>query len=146
MKHEMTAREFAIQFNRMCNAEKDCTRCPLGKAKGWRLCRDYQITHPEETVSAVEKWAAKHPEETLEQVGDGIYLDPKHRIVADEVTRVYTLELTQVGVSERETGDLMALGQDIANEFAAKAYPYNVDDVRCIRAQQFITKSHEEEV
>ena len=143
MKHEMTAREFAIQFNRMCNAEADCGECPLGKAKDYTLCRDYQITHPIETVSIVEKWAAEHPEETLEQVADGIYYDPKHRIVADATTVVLDIQVTITGRKEYNSDELEIIGEGVAKDISNMQIVQNAQHVG---TQQFITKSHEEEL
>lgn len=143
-KHEMTAREFVKEEMRMCRTyfENGCYGCPLLDNQGtW--CR---AGLNERIVAIVEKWAAEHPEETFEQVGDNIYFDLKHRIVADEVTRVFTVEITQIGATEHNEEYLKSIGQAIAEEFAAKAYPFNIDNVRCIRAQQFITKCHEEEI
>ena len=148
MKHEMTAREYAYQRARVCKMAHGCVRCPLGVAalRENKICAEFQRDYPEEAVRLIEEWAAEHPEETLEPLGDNIYFDPKHRIVADEVVRVFTVEITQVGETEYTEEYLKCLGQAIADEFAAKAYPYNIDDVKCVRAQQFITKCHEEEV
>lgn len=97
-------------------------------------------------VSKVNGAEIAHPEETLEPLGNNIYFDPKHRIVPEEIVRVFTVEITQIGATEHTEEYLKSIGQAIADEFAAKAYPFNIDNVRCIRAQQFITKCHEEEV
>lgn len=128
---------------RMCNSTGGCQNCPLHFATcRFDYCDDFDDV--DRLIRTVKEWDAAHP--ALEEVGKGIYYDPKHKIVADEVIRVYTIELTQIGELEREQGHLMALGKDIANEFAAKAYPYNVDDVKCVKVQQFITKCHEEDI
>lgn len=120
-----------------------CDDCPLHDVVcNLNACDDIEDLN--RLISKVKEWDAAHP--ALEPLGDNIYFDSKHKIVADEVMRVYTIELTQIGECERERGHLMTIGKDIANEFAAKAYPYNVDDVKCVRAQQFITKCHEEGV
>ena len=145
----MNAIEFLKAQVRFCDSYRECDKCPLrdlADAHDLGSCHGLDARYPEELVAIVEKWAAEHPEETLEQVGDGIYFDPMHRIVADEVVRVFTLEVTTVGEKEYNDKMLMECGRNIADEFAESAYPYRVDEARCIRAQQFITKSHEEEV
>ena len=135
----MEARTFMELYSRICLKASGCDGCPIHDA-----CmnnRPYMDTKMV-LVEAVEKWAEEHPDALFEQVGDGIYLDPYHRIIADEAVRVYTLEFTVIddGGEARDmkgAGDLLA--RNVKNVFGA-------DDVRCIRAQQLITKCHEEEV
>lgn len=59
---EMTAREYAAHFNRMCLLSNNCAECPLGNAKGDYFCREYQINKPDIAVKTVEQWATEHPE------------------------------------------------------------------------------------
>lgn len=68
--HEMTAREFLKEFERMCKVNggstifKCSTECPIfDKVKGYLLkCEPWVKHHPEEAVAIVEKWAREHPE------------------------------------------------------------------------------------
>ena len=131
-KREMTAREYVRAQKRMCKSFPHCggeKRCPFFDECGSKLT--------ERGIEIVEKWAAEHPEETLVPLGKNIYFDPKHRIVADEITEVYTFEITYID----ENGGL----RGITSENVMKNR-LNADDVKLVRAQQFITKSHEEEM
>lgn len=43
-----------------------CTNCPLSEknnGKG-RLCVDYEMHHPEEAISIVQRWSDEHPQRT----------------------------------------------------------------------------------
>ena len=114
-------------------------------------CADCEIEPPcaipdRRTVPIVEKWAAEHPEETLEQVGDGIYIDPKHRIVADEMTDVITVQLTSINSNnptELSDGQIKIAMRRLEERLKEGLTD---GDVRVTLWQQFITKSHEEEV
>lgn len=83
--------------------------------------------------------------------------EPKHktRLIADEIVRVYTVEITYI-----ERGDpAMRIPANELNEQQKRRY-MNIaeasletmlrengsepDDVRCVRFQQFVTKAHEE--
>jgi hypothetical protein len=46
--------------------EIKCTNCPLNEknnGKG-RLCVDYEMHHPEEAISIVQRWSNAHPRKT----------------------------------------------------------------------------------
>lgn len=46
--------------------EIECTNCPLSEknnGKG-RLCADYEMHHPEEAISIVQRWSNAHPRKT----------------------------------------------------------------------------------
>lgn len=46
--------------------EIKCTNCPLSEknnGKG-RLCVDYEMHHPEEAISIVQRWSNEHPQRT----------------------------------------------------------------------------------
>lgn len=46
--------------------EIKCANCPLSKknnGKG-RLCVDYEMHHPEEAISIVQRWSDEHPQKT----------------------------------------------------------------------------------
>lgn len=137
MKKELTIREWLKARDRMCNDQERCHDCPASY-----YCKGYKDI-PEEVIDIVEQWATEHPEETLEQIGDGIFFDPKHRLVPDEVVQVFTFEATKI--SPKEDGPEW---MDYAKEYYADVIRDRLgfDDVRCIRVQQFITKAHEEEL
>lgn len=139
MKNEMNIREWLKARDRMCNDQERCHDCPASY-----YCKGYKDI-PEEVIDIVEQWAAEHPEETLKPVGSGIYFDPKHRIVGDEYTDVYTVQITYCGAHKHERNEdgMRKAGENIIN--IIRPLLANADDVRCVRAQQFITKSHEVE-
>lgn len=60
----MTALEFIKQKTRMCNTYNGfCSDdCPLRIFD--KRCGDFVEEHPEEAISIVEQWAAKHPPKT----------------------------------------------------------------------------------
>lgn len=64
-KREMTAREFANEFRRMCDAYLNCMEdgddCPLFTAN---ICSLDELVN---IVPVVEKWAREHPEERSEE-------------------------------------------------------------------------------
>lgn len=132
---------------RMCESQPTCLRCPL-RFTVCRLDSDLEdIDDLERMIRTVKEWDAAHP--ALEEVGKGIYYDPKHRIVPDEITRVYTIELTVVSANypvELTADDLKEFGNDAATAILRDEYFDYVVDARCIRTQQFVTKCHEEEV
>lgn len=57
-------KEFAKQFNRMCDAMPDCDKCPVSRIRGiltcWRAC----FEEPEKMEQVVMDWAEKHPVKT----------------------------------------------------------------------------------
>ena len=135
-KHEMTAREFIKERRRLCNAS-DCDRsCPI-----FQECGNYDIT--ERCVDIVEKWAERHPETLLVPVGDGIYFDPKHRIVPDEMTRAMTVVFTFNNYEEElSPEELKEYGARFERELK---WHMSADDIHVIDVKQFVTKCHEEE-
>lgn len=131
-KHEMTAREFAKAQKRMCNyVRAACGVCPF--------CSECGNDLSERGIEIVEQWLAAHPE-------------PKPTIfVPDEIVRVTTIEMTQVvpkwfieSLGNRElTKDETEKYKDGLRELFM--LHFDPDDLH-IKVQQFITKSHEEEV
>ena len=132
MKHEMTAREFLKAKDRMCNYVRGaCGLCPFYSECGSDLS--------EYGIAIVEKWAAKHPE-------------PKPTMfVPDEITRVTTIEMTQIvpdhfldaiGHRELTEDEIEKLEDGIRELFKLN---YSPDDLH-IKVQQFVTKCHEEEI
>ena len=155
MKYEMTAREYAKQRARLCKDRKYCSGCPLFKAAQENNlengCAGLQLEYPDEAVRLVAEWAAAHPEETLEPLGDNIYFDPKHRIVPEEIVQVFTVEITSIlrRGTDFTKAELVERARNVENaisDIAVHAGYLRPDDVKCIRAQQFITKCHEEEI
>lgn len=80
----------------------------------------------------------------------------KTRLVADEIVRVYTVEITYVDkgdaqyrIPARELNEQQKRrNMNIAEASFGKMLWENgsePDDVRCVRLQQFITKAHEEQ-
>ena len=143
-KHEMTAREFLMAF--ISEARHNKTRQvviidsnSIGEGKEHE-CID-------RTISIAANYAAKYPNDaTHEPLDKNIYYDPKHRIVADEMTRVFTFEVSISDTASEVTNEeLQRYGRHLAESLADEDL-YCADSVRCIREQQFITKSHEEEV
>lgn len=129
--------------NRMCDSMEGCSICPLlGAPCDFASCRD--IDDLDRIIRTVKEWDAAHP--VLEEVGKGIYYDPKNRIVPDEITRVYTIEVTYV-IKDGHVHDeeitkqwRKAIAPDLIDRFP------EADDVKCVKVQQLITKCHEEEV
>lgn len=127
---------------RMCNSTGGCQNCPLHFATcRFDYCDDFDDL--DRLIRTVKEWDAAHP--VLEEVGDNIYFDPKHRIVPDEVMRVFTIEVTYA-----DKGDCVWSGEKIKKwreivvpTLIDGAFP-NADDVKCVKVQQFVTKAHEE--
>lgn len=145
-KHEMTAREFMRLMRRLSKKCTDKFTASCAKCKYRAAC----IFETEDAaIKALRQFETDYPEETLEPLGDNIYFDPKHRIVVDEMMRVYTIELTVVSANcpaELTADDLKEFGNDAATAILRDEYFDYVVDARCVRAQQFVTKCHEEEV
>lgn len=126
MKKEMNIREWLKARDRMCNDQERCHDCPASY-----YCKGYKDI-PEEVIDIVEQWAAEHPE-------------PKRtRLEADETVNVFTIEVTRIGHCEYSQDEKEMAGRTLA--YLIRSNIPSVDDAVCIRAQQFITKSHEEEV
>lgn len=128
---------------RMCKSI-DCEDCPARFAVcRFDSCDD--IDALDRLIRTIEEWDAAHP--ALEEVGKGIYYDPKHRIVPDEITRVYTLEVTYVDKGNCVWGGekMKEWREIIVPTLIDNAFP-NADDVKCVKIQQFITKAHEEDI
>lgn len=132
---------------RMCRS-MECDDCPLHFVT---CCFDgnlEDIDDLDRIIRTVKEWDAAHP--VLEPLGDNIYFDPKHRIVPDEITRVYTIEVTYVEKGGRVWGEekMKDWRKDVAPQWLkwiGKAFA-GADDVKCAKVQQFVTKCHEEEI
>lgn len=127
---------------RMCNSTGDCQNCPLHFA----TCRfDYceDIDDLDRLIRTIKEWDAAHP--ALEEVGKGIYYDPKHRIVPDEITRVFTIEVTCVHKDGSEWGEetIKRWRKVVVPQWLNGVFP-SADDVKCVKIQQFVTRCHEE--
>lgn len=59
VKQPMSAVEFLIQWERMCQTVGGCQQCPVAP-KG--QCMGLIKRNPAEAVSIVEQWAREHPE------------------------------------------------------------------------------------
>lgn len=67
--HEMTAREFFEEYQRMCLTVDGCGDCPImgiDTCAGFP-CRYRAYLNPDKAVAIVEKWAREHPEERSEE-------------------------------------------------------------------------------
>lgn len=121
------------EMRRMCLSMHHCRGCPLsaltcplffGFTCGW---------NEKSIVSAVETWSQQNPLPKRNSV----------KIVADEVVRVYTFEATDIVDAEADDPhDVKATGSRFADRIKDR---YDFDDVICTKAQQFITRFHEEE-
>lgn len=71
-KKEMTALEYFKAKARMVKGTEDttcnisCDECPLSEENNGYglLCADFEMMHPEEVVSIIQKWAEEHPVKT----------------------------------------------------------------------------------
>lgn len=58
----MDAVEYLREKVRMCKSHIDCDRCQLREKKEEsNSCYTFEIQHPKESVSIVEKWSREHP-------------------------------------------------------------------------------------
>ena len=68
--------------------------------------------------------------------------------VADEMTNVYTFEVTYVdsaGATERTEEEKRLQMEHLEHLLKESGYFPNADDIKCVGMQQFMTKKHEEE-
>lgn len=95
------------------------------------------------TGLSLEELLYEQPMLPLEKLGSDIWYDPNGTIVPDEIVTVFTFEVTgEFAVSGFEPDALRRAGKTLAG-IAGRALPdYNV---QCVREQQFVTKSHDEE-
>ncbi len=57
---------FLSEWNRMCNANKECGKCSLFAMGG--TCRNYTQTNPEDAIEIVQKWSDNNPIRTRKSV------------------------------------------------------------------------------
>lgn len=69
MSNEMTAKEYAKQYNRMhdtCRKSNSCNSCPFDE-KIHCACDSALSKNTDLAIELVSKWAAEHPERTYKQ-------------------------------------------------------------------------------
>lgn len=73
MAKEMTAVEYLKEKARMTKVTEDdtrgigCSNCPISAENNGcgLLCSIFELMHPEEAVSIIQKWAEEHPPKTF---------------------------------------------------------------------------------
>ena len=82
---------------------------------------------------------------TIERTSER-HSNPQKRtvLVSDETVNVFTIEVTRIGHCEYSQDEKEMAGRTLA--YLIRSNIPSVDDAVCIRAQQFVTKCHEEEV
>lgn len=86
----------------------------------------------------------------LDYLNESMKAQPKTQLVADEVVRVYTVEITEVCKRDETNGEIEL--NDGESKLLCKLLEdalkdrLNADDAHVVKFQQFITKAHEEEV
>ena len=53
----MDAVEYIKNMDKMCDAHRGCTDCPLQAASGKDDCQNWAVKHPDAAVQIVEAWA-----------------------------------------------------------------------------------------
>lgn len=95
------------------------------------------------TGLTLEEVLYEQPQLPLEKLGSNIWHDPNGTIVPDEIVTVFTFEVTGVAASSGFEPDVLRRAGKALASIAGRALPdYNV---QCVREQQFVTKSHDEE-
>ena len=64
---EMTAVEFLKEYDRMCDIQVTCKKCPFSMERVTCSCDHFIKKNPEKAVDIVQKWAEEHPVKTMLQ-------------------------------------------------------------------------------
>lgn len=126
--------EFARDVKAICKEQLCCEGCPLGTGDTKPCAANYNNFDAEAAIAAVEKWRNR---------------DCSKRIDPTECVRVFTLEFTDIRTA-REDGTTAEVSQEYLKERGDKIAKdiqgeWQVDDVKCVKAQQFVTKWREVE-
>lgn len=80
-------KEVIKQFNRICEAQEICDKCPINKKRGLLTCWRALTVHPDEMEEAVMNWAKEHPPITNnDKIKEIFGLDFKSTITASPWT------------------------------------------------------------
>lgn len=107
----MDAVKFLKERQRMCEAYKGCTGCPM---EG-RLCGGYISVDAERVVGAVEEWSAAHPRKTRQSV----FLEQYPNARIDSQTVIYVCPADACGdkVCPKNGENVRMLCRDCRREF-----------------------------